>query len=666
MAAPRLRIQLGLAHDGPPKFWWQPSPAAQTVADVLEELAAHLGLAPGSAARLAASMDGFAVLPGSRTELLQDGDLLLVSLTLGRKRRPAEVAADGQAGQQVKRVKAPAAVQPPPAHVALPAPAAVPAGGSGRGSSSSSSSEEESSSSEEESSSSSSEEESSSSSSEEAESSSSEEESSSSSESSSSGEEEESSGEGHEAGGRDAGRLMTPAAAAQAQDGSAAKQPSRSARRKAAKRRLRRMGVLPPKAAAQAGRGTAAPAAHAGAADKHANKQASGAAAAPLPGQTAAAQRQQAGKQQQREQQTVAGVPEVAVPVDWQQHWEEPEAHQRPQPKRARQGKERQPQQQQQQQQQAQQQPMQAAGPAAQVPMAETAFVQLPPLAGLPGVGDVLAYRLLEVGPTLQPGVSEVRCGRVSAVDAARQEVTLAPQPDPAVHPLAYQRSLRAAQRKAAAAAAGGEAEEEVEEDEEELGSLYDEDGSLVAQLSAFVEVRLLERGPGAAAAADTWQAPAAGAEVEPTRPSGEQPAAAAAQQPDDLGPSSYSQLGPPRPAAARGDVIAPEGGWASLYQQLQQRRSQLAAHQARGGAGAGEAGGTPRGSAPPQPDGAGSAQQVRSAPPAAGASRNGGGGSNGRASSLTPGATRPRAGVRRTALGPMLRMLREAEQLQG
>ncbi len=53
---------------------------------------------------------------------------------------------------------------------------------------------------------------------------------------------------------------------------------------------------------------------------------------------------------------------------------------------------------------------------------------------------------------------------RVSGVDAATQEVTLTPHPDPSAHPLAYQRFQRAAQRQAGAA--GDTAEEEPDEDE--------------------------------------------------------------------------------------------------------------------------------------------------------------------------------------------------------
>lgn len=562
MTAPRLRIQLGVPHDGPTKFWWQPSPAAQTIFDVLEELAVHLGLAADSAARLVATMGGFVVLPGSRTDLLRDGDLLVISKGPGRKRSAPEAAAVGQAEQQAKRLKGPATTR-------LAAPAALPgpAGGTANRQDADSSSSGESSSEEDGSSSSSS-------SSEEDDSSSSRKEggssedteagSGSTEEASTSSEEGESSGSrGQGAGGEDAGHLVTPAAPAPAP----AKKPSRSARRKAAKRRLRRMGVLPPKAAKQAGPGAAA-AGQAGPAGEPRRKPGNG-----LPQQAAAPQRHEVVRlEDPARQQACAGAPEVIVPSNWQQHWADAEGQQ-PQRKRGQRGTERQAPKQ-------AEQAAQAICPPTQEPFPESAFEQLASLAGLPSVGAVLAYRLLEVGPELRPGVSEVRCGRVSAVDAATQQVTLAPHPDPSTHPLAYQRSLRAAQRQAQAAAAGGTASED--EDEEELGSLYDEDGTLTVQLSAFVELRLLEHAPSVDAGGPAQQAEhALAVAAAPANGSSTQPVVAAAQQPEDLGPSSYSQLGPPKPAAVRGHVIAPEGGWASLYQQLQQRRSQLAAQQA-------------------------------------------------------------------------------------
>ena len=52
-----------------------------------------------------------------------------------------------------------------------------------------------------------------------------------------------------------------------------------------------------------------------------------------------------------------------------------------------------------------------AAGTVAE-PMSQAVFCQLPPLVGMPHLGDVVAYRLLEIGADRQPAVSEVRCGR--------------------------------------------------------------------------------------------------------------------------------------------------------------------------------------------------------------------------------------------------------------
>lgn len=206
----------------------------------------------------------------------------------------------------------------------------------------------------------------------------------------------------------------------------------------------------------------------------------------------------------------------------------------------------------------------------------------------------------------------------------------------------------------------------------------------LTAELASFVELRVVQLAPGqhsrsqhpvpGAPMAVVETAPVAGLEpnggattaaapaaATPSSGTGQQAAAAGGD--GELGPASYSRLGPPRPAAARGDVIAAEGGWASLYEQLRQRRSQLAQ---------GAAGGdheapafTPRAPAPAARTD--SVDGVHTAPPAVGGrSRSGdvndrnGGARKG----LTPGATKPRAGVRRTAMGPMLRMLRDTQEL--
>ena len=92
-----------------------------------------------------------------------------------------------------------------------------------------------------------------------------------------------------------------------------------------------------------------------------------------------------------------AAAPEVAVPPEWQQ------------PRGAAQHPRQRKQLGEQQQQPA---ATPAAGAGVQQPMADAAFAQLPLLTGGASVGDVLAYKLLEIGFGMQPAVSEVRCGR--------------------------------------------------------------------------------------------------------------------------------------------------------------------------------------------------------------------------------------------------------------
>lgn len=183
----------------------------------------------------------------------------------------------------------------------------------------------------------------------------------------------------------------------------------------------------------------------------------------------------------------------------------------------------------------------------------------------------------------------------------------------------------------------------------------------LAADLSSFVELRLLERAPGtphlAGAAA---QAPAEAAA-----------AAAQGEAAEDLGPKRYSQLGPPRPAAqspaAGGAVIHPEGGWAALHAQLQQRRVQLS-----GGKGARPrpalASASPSGATrAPEPAAAAGGQPsgAMSGSKGSGKKSTPGGQVAGSGRNIGAGAVKPRGGVRRSALGPMLRILRSNSQFE-
>lgn len=99
------------------------------------QLGTHLGLEAAQSRRLAAAMDGFAVLGSSRAVLLRDGDTLVVSL--GRKRESA-----GKSPQEVGEEEQPAAKR-------RAAAAGAPAVAASSASSEEESSEEESSSSEE-------------------------------------------------------------------------------------------------------------------------------------------------------------------------------------------------------------------------------------------------------------------------------------------------------------------------------------------------------------------------------------------------------------------------------------------------------------------------------------------------------------------------------------
>ena len=179
------------------------------------------------------------------------------------------------------------------------------------------------------------------------------------------------------------------------------------------------------------------------------------------------------------------------------------------------------------------------------------------------------------------------------------------------------------------------------------------------------MELRILQ---APRAAGDESQSTAAPASAKPATgiapaiapvPGGAHPAAHGKEVPNDgLGPAAYSQLGPPRPVS-RDQLIVPEGGWASLYEQLRQRREQLAQNAAKQPAAAV----TPHTVPLQQADDSGLPGTAKSAPPTT-RSRSSAEGIGGRGASLTPGATRPRAGVRRTALGPILRMLRDAQEL--
>lgn len=180
-------------------------------------------------------------------------------------------------------------------------------------------------------------------------------------------------------------------------------------------------------------------------------------------------------------------------------------------------------------------------------PMTDAVFNQLVPVPGMPGIDDVVAYKLLEIGPSFEPQVSEVRLGKVVATDADEGSVVLQPWP----HPLS-------ARQPEAQGWGDGELQEQDEDDDDmHPPSNYDAMGVLRCERSTFFDLRQAHGDRQPTGASDPSAAPA----------------------PDeDLGPSRYSKLGPPRPATASmpPSVLQPEGGWTSLVSQLQRRREEL------------------------------------------------------------------------------------------
>eukprot|EP00873_Tetraselmis_striata_P039222 jgi/Tetstr1/459486/TSEL_004853.t1 len=252
--------------------------------------------------------------------------------------------------------------------------------------------------------------------------------------------------------------------------------------------------------------------------------------------------------------------------------------------------------------------------------------------------GAVVAYQLLELGAGGCPEVSAWRLGAVGARDGEPALELWPPADDP---------TLRAGPGPARAwelaprcpggrpvGPAGGEAEEDGAEEEDH--SPYDAAGDLLLADSSFVQLRVLGRNAAAA-----WAALNGGAPTRPAAPATGQPGSNPAWQTPAKATPSRAKLQPPRarpgtpavggppgapprggPADARGGAGLPvSGGWASLAAELAERKRALAA-------------------ALPQ------------------AEANGGP-SLGAAGVTTPGAVRPRGGARRTAIGPLLAMLR-------
>ncbi|CAD7703212.1 unnamed protein product [Ostreobium quekettii] len=114
----------------------------------------------------------------------------------------------------------------------------------------------------------------------------------------------------------------------------------------------------------------------------------------------------------------------------------------------------------------------------------------LPVLDREPAIGDVVAYRILEVGQDWQPRVSAFRRGKVTSYDAEQGWTVLSPWPDVSIHP---DPNVQEQHDKLQAC---GSSDADNEDDGPGLlppQSEYADDGTLTRKRLDFVEIRLVE-----------------------------------------------------------------------------------------------------------------------------------------------------------------------------
>ncbi|XP_021746506.1 coilin-like [Chenopodium quinoa] len=109
-----------------------------------------------------------------------------------------------------------------------------------------------------------------------------------------------------------------------------------------------------------------------------------------------------------------------------------------------------------------------------------TNFEKLVPLTDLPEIGDVLAYRLLELSSTWCPELTSFRVGRITCFDKESNKIIMVPEPE-------YPLNLKKME--------GGDHDDDDDSAQPPQPSLYNEDGSLEIDFPSLVDVRILKRG---------------------------------------------------------------------------------------------------------------------------------------------------------------------------
>ncbi|BDA49487.1 probable coilin at C-terminar half [Coccomyxa sp. Obi] len=206
--------------------------------------------------------------------------------------------------------------------------------------------------------------------------------------------------------------------------------------------------------------------------------------------------------------------------------------------------------------------------------------------------GDVIAYRLLHIGDDWTPQVSEWRKGRVTSLEEQGHVLSVEPWPDSSVHPV-----LGPRQPSPAAHDTWQQGADEASDEEEEMPpSDYTDDGVLVTALESFSDIRLIRRATHAPEtgpqqkASEPEPAKSTGEAIEGVS-NGPVASVAIEMAHADRRPSSAPQnghsglqlaSGPPNhgPPKSGGAMVPSIGAWAELAAELKRRREVLATKQ--------------------------------------------------------------------------------------
>ncbi|XXG88764.1 hypothetical protein AAC387_Pa12g0937 [Persea americana] len=168
-------------------------------------------------------------------------------------------------------------------------------------------------------------------------------------------------------------------------------------------------------------------------------------------------------------------------------------------------------------------------------------FEKLVPLSGKPKVGDVIAYRLVELSSSWCPEISSFRVGKISSYDPLSGKVMLVPVPE---YPLVL--------------------DEKKDEAVEllSINTLYNEDGTLEIDFTSLIDVRVINRDEADPMTVNGSQVPVKGQEAGSSQQAGV-----------SMGLNHNTEVTPP-PVTENGGQEA--SVWDDIAQALSVKKSQL------------------------------------------------------------------------------------------